>query len=327
MCLFCGPVVACRRAAEPGQASGWVTGTPLSAWKAMVPTTQGRSAAWCALSSHPRGAGRDQQVSRAGLGGRGHTHTYTWAHTRVRAPPGPALSFTEQQGHQSTGRGTSRRRGRELGEAQGRRGGPGASKSGFSPVQQAMGSRGTHPDLRLPPLPQLHPSSGRRGQAGLVFAFGEVLHLKQKPPGLSWTSCPATNRPRRPATASAGHSGDSLFSSARWGDRAGSAGCWCRCHVTVWTRVSACGSKCSADVQWELFFLSSQLLACVGARCTRRLNMAGVAALRVHPGAYLPTTPVEGLKVRDRRGHACCSPLQLGWFWGPERAFLGCFCR
>lgn len=175
--------------------------------------------------------------------------------------PRPCLIFYRAAGTPEYRQGHEPQMCRELGEAQARRGGRSASKSGFSPVQQAMGSRGTHPDLRLPPLPHLHPSSGRRGQAGLVFAFGEVLHLKQKPPGLSWTSCPATNRPRRPATASPGHSGDSLFSSARWGDRAGSAGCWCRCHVTVWTRVSVCGSKCSADVQWELFFL---ILTAVG---------------------------------------------------------------
>lgn len=57
-----------------------------------------------------------------------------------------------------------------------------------------MGSWGIHSDLRQP-SPQLHPSSGRPGQAGLVFAFGEVLPLKQKPPGLSWPSHPATTRP------------------------------------------------------------------------------------------------------------------------------------
>lgn len=189
------------------------------------------------------------------VSGVGGIHTRTHGLTRVCMHP-PALPYLLQSSRDTRVRAGARAT--DVVESWGRHrpggGGPGASKSGFSPVQQAIGSRGTHPDLRLPPLPQLHPSSGRRGQAGLVFAFGEVLHLKQKPPGLSWTSCPATNRPRRSATASAGHSGDSLFSSARWGDRAGSAGCGCRCHVTVWMRVSACGSKCSADVQWELFF-------------------------------------------------------------------------
>lgn len=76
-----------------------MAGTPLSAWKAMVPTAQGRSPACRVLSSHYLGAERDQQVSlgRWRLGGRRHTHTYTWAHTHVRAAP-PALPYLLQSG-------------------------------------------------------------------------------------------------------------------------------------------------------------------------------------------------------------------------------------
>lgn len=172
---------------------------------------------------------------------RGHTHTDTWAHTRVLAPP--ALPDLLQSSGYTCVRAAQAAdvRGGELGEAQGRRGGPRASKSGFSPVELVMGSWGTHPDIRLQPTPQLHPSSGRRGQAGLVFAFGEALHLEQKPPGLSWTSRPASSQHRHPATVVPGHFRDSLFSSARWGHRTGLGGCWCGHHVAVWTRMPVCG--------------------------------------------------------------------------------------